>query len=353
MKWPRGRWREAAIALAVALPLIDYVLPASAQFASRLIPIFIFAILGLGLNLVTGSTGLLNLGAAAFMAIGAYTYAILTCDIYPFQIGFWLGLVAAIAGGALGGIVLGLPTMRLRGDYLAIVTLGFGEIVQDLLRNLQKITMGTHSINPLPPPSFGSAYVFTSATWQPWYYLYLFLLIVVVIALRNLGHSRIGRTWIAIREDELAARCMGISVPFAKLAAFATGSACCALAGALYAAHLGSSGDPGNYDFQMSTLALCIVILGGMGSIDGVLLGALLVMGFNSIVLDKIQDVINRHGGSGTSHVLATPNNWKYLIFGMTLIVMMRIRPEGLLPSKRRRLELHEQDPQTSAGAAS
>jgi branched-chain amino acid transport system permease protein len=331
-------WRWIALTLFLILPLADRHI---GHFSANLIPIFVFAIFGLGLNLVTGCTGMLNLGAAAFMAIGAYAFAILTCDIYPFQIGFWPGLGGALLAGAAAGWVLGLPTMRLRGDYLAIVTLGFGEITQDLLRNLAQITKGTQSINPLPPPTL-PGYAFTAQAWQPWYYLYLALLVLVVIVLRNLENSRIGRALVAIREDELAAASMGINVGRTKLAVFAGASALCALAGALYACRLGSSGEPSTYDFQMSIAALCIVILGGMGNINGVLLGALIVMGFNGIVLDKLNDIAIRNGWTGTGTVFASPNNWKYFIFGLTLVLMMRFRPEGLLPSRRLREEIRD-----------
>src|SRR5262249_11471422 len=154
----------------------------------------------------------------AFMAIGAYTFAILTCEIYPFQIGFWPGLLASLGVGALAGVILGLPTMRVSGDYLAIVTLGFGEIVQDTLRNLEGITKGTQGINPLPAPTF-LRYQFAAEDFIPWYYLFLGILVVIVLISSNLERSRTGRTWIAIREDELAARCMGINTVGAKLSA--------------------------------------------------------------------------------------------------------------------------------------
>jgi len=264
----RHRGELSALAVLLLLPAVDLLLPRNLQFAGLIPPIFVLAILGLGLNIVTGYTGLLNLGVAAFMAIGAYTCSILTCDIFPFQVGFWAALGFAVAAGAVSGFLLGLPTLRLRGDYLAIVTLGFGEIVQDTLKNLDTITKGTQGINPLPPPSvFG--YTFTPAEYQPWYYLLLVILLLVVLGVRNLEVSRCGRTWMAIREDELAARCMGVNVVRAKLAAFATGAALCALAGALWVSYLGTSGEPGNYDFQISILALCIVIVGGMASIPG------------------------------------------------------------------------------------
>ncbi len=341
MKSRRAIYAAAVAAFVLALPFLELLLPREMRFADQLRPVMVFAILGLGLNVVTGYTGLLNLGVAAFMAIGVYTYAILTCEIYPFQIGFWGGLAAALFSGALFGLLLGLPTIRLRGDYLAIVTLGFGEITQDVLRNLDSITKGTQSINPLPAPVLGS-YVFTSDFYQPWYYLYAAILGVVILVHRNLEHSRVGRVWSSIREDELAASCMGISEVRMKLLAFAIGAATCSFAGALWAALLGSSSEPGNYDFQISVIALCIVIVGGMGSIPGVLVGALVMIGFNSIILDKLSKFLISQGYADTTNVFASPNNWKFMIFGLALILMMRYRPEGLVPSRRIEAELHE-----------
>lgn len=330
-------------AIAVAIPLFDRFLPLEFRIAGLMRPIFIFAILGLGLNVVTGYTGLLNLGVAAFMAIGAYSYAILTCDIYPFRLGFWTALAFTVSIGAIAGVLLGLPTIRLRGDYLAIVTLGFGEIMQDSLRNLDTITQGTQGINPLPAPTIWG-YALGTQSLLAWYYLLLAVLALVALISRNLEHSRVGRSWISIREDELAATCMGINPVKIKLLAFAIGASFAGLAGALWAAFLGASGEPGNYDFQISIIALCIVIIGGMGNISGVLLGAFVISGFNSIVLTKLTTFLQQKGLVDTQNVITVPGNWKYMIFGFALILTMRFKPEGLLPSRQLKAELHEQD---------
>ena len=337
-----NRWRAkfeelqgitlALFLVALCLPLFDAALPREFKIADLMRPIFIFAILGLGLNIVTGYTGLLNLGVAAFMAIGAYSYSILSCDIYPFQLGFWGAVVCATFSGAISGVVLGLPTIRLQGDYLAIVTLGFGEIIQDSLKNLDSITKGTQGINPLPYPTF-FGYAFTAQEYLPWYYLFLAILVLVAVISYNLEHSRVGRAWISIREDELASGCMGIQPVKNKLLAFSVGAALCSLAGALWASYLGSSGEPGNYDFQVSVIALCIVIVGGMGNISGVLIGALLMVGFNSIFLVKLSDFLMREGMVSTTNVFSSPNNWKYMVFGLALILTMRFRPLGVLPA--------------------
>ena len=341
------RFHWTFLLIAALIPLVELILPGNRHFGDLLRPVFIMAMLGLGLNILTGFTGLLNLGVAAFMAVGAYSYAILTCDIYPFQLGFWTATGLTVLVGLAVGVFLGLPTIRLRGDYLAIVTLAFGEIVQDVLKNLDSITKGTQGINPLPSPSvFG--YQFRAETYQPWYYLFLGLLAVLVLLNRNLHRSRIGRAWISIREDELASSCMGINPMKMKLLAFALGAAQCSLAGALWASYLGSSGEPGSYDFQISILALCIVIVGGMGNVGGVLLGALVIVGFNSIVLETLTNFLKAHDLISSSNVFAAPGNWKYMLYGLALILMMRFRPEGLLPSRQVQAELHPQEPHVS-----
>ncbi len=321
------------ILIAALIPLLEMVLPKSLHFADALRPIIIFAILGLGLNIITGFCGMLHLGVAGLMAVGAYGFAILTCDIYPFQIGFFLGLVTVTISGMVIGTLLALPTMRLTGDYLAIVTLGFGEIIQNLLRNMESITKGTQGINPLPHPmAFGID--FMSWNGLPWFYLLLILLALVAFVSSHLEHSRIGRAWSAISEDELAASCMGIPLAKMKLMAVAIGSGICALAGALWASYLGSSGEPGNYDFQVSVVVLCVLIVGGLGSITGILIGALLVVGFNSIFLVQISNLLARYGISGSGNVMLSPNNWKFMVFGFALIIMMRCKPDGLWARK-------------------
>jgi branched-chain amino acid transport system permease protein len=342
----RPRWLRADViffAIAVLIPLIDAVLPGAWQIGRDMRPIFLFAILGLGLNIVTGFAGLLNLGVAAFMAIGVYSYGILSAEIYPFRLGFWGAIAITPLIGAVAGLVLGAPTLRLRGDYLAIVTLGFGEIVQDLLRNVETITRGTQGINPLAYPTF-LGYTFVPEVYEPWYYLFLAILLLVVIVNHNVEGSRLGRAFVSLREDELAAACMGINTVKIKLMAFALGAALASLMGGLFAAYLNSTGEPGNYDFTVSILAVCIVIVGGIGSISGVLVGALVMVGLDSLVLVKLAQWLENRGLSSSANVISTPNNWKFLIFGLALILMMRFRPEGLLPSRRMQAELHQED---------
>jgi branched-chain amino acid transport system permease protein len=330
---PFSRGQCIVLGCLAAAPLLERVIP-SLQLSSPLRTVIVFAIMALGLNIVVGWTGLLNLGIAAFAAIGAYTFGILTCETYPFQVGFWWGILLAGLVGAFAGWLLGAPTLRLRGDYLAIVTLGFGEIVQDGLKNLEVITKGTQGINPLPAPSFFGM-VLTSENNVQWFYLYLAILVVTVWLMRNLEFSRLGRQWFAVREDELAARCMAICPDKTKLKAFAAGAALAALSGALGASLLSSTGEPSNYDFQISILALCIVIVGGIGSITGVLLGAIVMVGLNVVVLPNIAESLQRNGIGSTSNVFSAPNNYKFLIFGLALVLMMRYRPDGLIQTKK------------------
>ncbi|MFO0783379.1 MAG: branched-chain amino acid ABC transporter permease [Phycisphaerales bacterium] len=356
---------DSCILLAFLLvPLLDRALPNDWQVGEPLTDVFVYAVLALGLNVLTGFTGLLNLGVAAFAALGAYAFAISTCEIYPFQLGFWPGLLVTLVVGAVAGFLLGAPTLRVRGDYLAIVTLGFGEIVKDTLINLEAITKGTQGINPLPKPSlFGTP---LEATGQ--YFLMLGILVAVVVGQRALEHSRMGRAWISIREDELASRAMGIRPDRTKMVAFATCAALAALAGGLMASRLSSSGEPNNYDFQVSVLALCIIIVGGLGSVRGVLLGALIVVGMNTMLLPWLGKVIGTpeqpdlaalkaaHGleyawlflKAWSANVLLSPDKWKFLLFGMALILMMIFRPEGLLPPRG----IHEEAPKEGEPAS-
>jgi branched-chain amino acid transport system permease protein len=339
----RAEWILLAIALAI--PVFDQLLPARLggwrigdEVCSR---VLIFAIMALGLNIVVGYTGLLHLGVAAFMAIGVYAYAILTCNIYPFQMGFWGGLVVAPLLTAAAGLFLGAPTLRLRGDYLAIVTLGFGEITKEAIKNLESITQGTQGINPLPSPVL-PGYAFESSRYEPWYFLYLAVVVGLVFFCRNLERSRVGRQWMTIREDELAATCMGVNPTKTKLLAFAVAAGICGLAGVLWAAKLKTTADPNAYDFNISISVLAILIVGGLGSLRGVLAGTAIVMGFD-ILLGKVTYELQRQGVSSSASVFLTPTNWKFLVYGLALVIMMRFRPEGIFPSTRIREELHEE----------
>jgi branched-chain amino acid transport system permease protein len=320
---------------------------------NRITDLFIFGILALGLNVVVGYTGLLHLGIGAFFGIGAYITAIATIDANPFHFGFGGAVIAAVGGAAFCGLILGAPTLRLRGDYLALVTLGFGEVVNVGLRNLEEITAGTRALGPIPPPSG----VFVE-DFRPYYYLGLAFLVGIVVVLMSLEQSRLGRALVALREDELAASCVGINVPRVKVAAFAFSAGIAGLAGCLYATKLTNTASPDTYGFNMSITVLCCVILGGLGSIRGVLLGVLLLKGYEFLLgpaIDEwsqgfrssVVEWLGSHFPDNPSLIekaqtVLTFSNWKLMIFGLALIVVVRFRPEGLLPSKRVRHEFHE-----------
>jgi branched-chain amino acid transport system permease protein len=249
------------------------------------------------------------------------------------------------------GLALGAPTLRLRGDYLAIVTLGFGEVVKVTLRNLEQITGGMKGLNPVPPPgagltvggiNLGLAFAI-DPRW--FYYLALVTLAGVVVAMRRLEHSRLGRAWVAVREDELAASAMGISATRVKLSAFAMSSAVAGLAGCLYAASLSTTADPNAYDFNRSIMVLCAVILGGLGSIPGTLLGVALLVGFDTVLAPWADSAIQQWNINPSGSSLLSFSGWRLAIFGLALVLVMRYRPEGLVPSRRLAAELHEAHP--------
>jgi branched-chain amino acid transport system permease protein len=351
---PRGWDLLVVLAVLVLLPIrfTDHVFVPPPIY-NRITDLFIFAILALGLNVVVGYTGLLHLGIGAFFGIGAYLTGIATVQAYPFQMGLAGSVIVATVGAALCGLILGAPTLRLRGDYLALVTLGFGEVVNVSLRNLEEITAGTRALGPIPPP--GVKFV---VEYWPYYYLALGFLTIVVLLLMSFEQSRLGRALVALREDELAASCTGINVPRVKLAAFALSAGIAGLAGCLYATKLTNTANPDTYGFNMSITVLCCIILGGLGSIRGALLGVLLLKGYEFLLgpaLDQwsqgfkanVVESLKLHFPDNDSLVekaqtLLTFSNWKLMIFGLALIIVVRFRPEGLLPSKRVQHELHE-----------
>ena len=269
----RERWEIVALCVLAVAPLVVPAL--GGALGGQITTLFIYCILALGLNVMVGYTGLVHLGIAAFFGIGAYLMAILTVPMYPFQIGWFAAAIVSVLVTAGIGLALGGPTLRLRGDYLAVVTLGFGEVVKVTLRNLEQITGGMKGLNPVPPPGAGVKVAgidlgLAFAIDPRWfYYLSLLALAGVVLAMRRLENSRLGRAWVAVREDELAASAMGISATKVKLSAFAMSSAVAGLAGCLYAGSLSTTADPNAYDFNRSIMVLCAVILGGLGSIPG------------------------------------------------------------------------------------
>jgi branched-chain amino acid transport system permease protein len=269
----------------------------------------IYIVLALGLNIIVGQAGLLHLGYVAFYAIGAYTYAIMSTR---FGLSFWPGLVAGAATAAVFAVMLGSPILRLRGDYFAIVTLGLGEITRIILNNWDSMTGGPNGISQVGRPVL-AGYVFH--TTYDFYYLILLMTVGTVYAMKRIMVSRIGRAWIAIREDEIAAEAMGINTFRLKLLAFVLGSAWAGLTGVFFAAKMAFV-SPESFTFFESVMILCMVVLGGMGSIPGIILGALLLITLPEVFRD-FQD-------------------YRMLAFGAALVLMMVFRPQGLLGSVKK-----------------
>lgn len=316
-----------ALALAILYPLT------LEPFWQRVLAsqIAIYVLLALGLNVVVGLAGLLDLGFIAFFAIGAYTTAYFTGTLPvepPVILNPFFIVPFAVIVAALSGVVLGGPTLRLRGDYLAIVTLGFGEIIRILLVNGDNIagnnvTNGPRGAVGIPHPSIDLGPI--EYTWKlkqlPYYYLLLAVIILVVIAFRNLEESRIGRAWTAIREDEVAAGASGVPTIKFKLLAFAIGASTSGLAGVFYATNIGTIA-PDQFIFLASILVLVMVIFGGMGSLAGVIFGAAVLQWLPNLLRDFV------------------PPEDRYIYFGALLVVMMIFRPQGLVPSRRRSREI-------------
>ncbi len=312
--------------ISIAIVFLILVLPQLTDLFQNAVlsAVIIFVVMGLGLNIVVGYAGLLDLGYVAFFGIGAYTFGLLSApesfvlvNLPAFGgVTFWSGLPIAILAGVITGVLLGIPVLRMRGDYLAIVTLGFGEIIRLLLLNLRDFTGGPGGVLNIPAPI-----VFGVDLGNPKGIFYLGMLfsgIVAFITIR-LRDSRLGRSWIALREDEDVARAMGINLVAIKLLAFATGAAFAAAAGALYASRQVNI-FPDNFTLLVSIDVLSLIIIGGLGSIEGVVLGSIALIGLPEI--------------------LRSVNEYRILTFGALLVVMMILRPEGLLPSARRQREL-------------
>jgi branched-chain amino acid transport system permease protein len=278
----------------------------------------IYIMLGIGLNVVVGFAGLLDLGYVAFFAIGAYGYALLASPQFGIHVPFWLMLPGCVAIAGIGGALLGIPVLRMRGDYLAIVTLGFGEIIRILLNNLDPVTNGPRGLLRIDPPMIGDFPVNAPARW---YYLILAGIIVSVLIADRLNNSRTGRAWIAMREDQDAASVMGINILKYKLLAFVIGASFAGIGGAIFAARQGSI-FPENFSLMVSINVLCLIIIGGMGSIPGVIIGAVILIGL--------------------PEVLRGVQQYRMLVFGGLLVATMIFRPTGFIPSARRKMEFKE-----------
>ncbi|MBI4756972.1 MAG: ABC transporter ATP-binding protein [Betaproteobacteria bacterium] len=309
----------------------------------------LFIFLSLGLNIVVGYAGLLDLGYIAFYAVGAYAYALLASPHFGLHLPFWAILPIGAAVACLFGVLLGAPTLKLRGDYLAIVTLGFGEIIRIFLNNLSSpfnITAGPQGITLIDPVrvgaiTFGRTDIFVGLVFSgpvKYYYLLLLLLLAVIVINIRLQHSRIGRAWEAIREDEIAARACGINTRNIKLLAFAMGASFGGVAGGMFSAIQGFI-SPESFVLVESIMVLSMVVLGGMGNIWGVIAGALLLSFVPEILRYTVEPVQRAVFG----RMLVEPEVIRMLLFGLALVLMMRFRPAGLFPSRLRRRELTQE----------
>jgi len=348
------------VALALALIIVPVVLQAATGlgfFVRILVVVGIWVLLALGLNIVVGYAGLLDLGYIAFYAMGAYA-GVLLGQLVSGTVGgatYWLMLIPAALVGALTGLALGFPVLKLRGDYLAIVTLGFGEIVRICLNNdLFGLSNGATGLPRgvqvmVPPwpsqwlmdnvrfPTPVGEFVFTTNLF--WYFVVLMLIIGAIVMIRRLDNSRLGRAWVAMRENEVAAAACGVNIRTQKLWAFALGAMSGGIAGVTFA-YVQQFISPESFTFMESVFVVCIVVLGGMGSIPGVIVGALLIRGIPELIQGLIVSGLVQVSGDASSAI----TGYRFLVFGLLMVIMMAVRPQGILPSKRRARELHPDD---------
>lgn len=310
-------FRVAALAIlatvAVVFPLVFSTYQTNIMTSTML-----YVVLGLGLNIVVGLAGLLDLGYVAFYAVGAYAYALLN---YHFGLGFWTVLPVGALLGALFGLMLGFPVLRLRGDYLAIVTLGFGSIIRLVLENWNEFSKGPSGISNIARPGFFGVNFTVSESVTYLYYIMLGLVLVTILVVNRLKESRIGRAWMALREDEIACQAMGIDKMKTKLLAFALGATWAGIAGVVFAAKT-TFINPASFTFLESAFILSIVVLGGMGSILGVVLGAFIL-----ILLPEYMRAFSEY---------------RMLLFGAIMVLVMVFRPQGLVKFQRRHYEVKE-----------
>jgi branched-chain amino acid transport system permease protein len=300
------------VGLVVVMSLV-FPLVLSTYQTNIMITALIYVVLGLGLNIVVGLAGLLDLGYVAFYAVGAYAYALLN---YHFGLGFWAILPVGGLLGALFGILLGFPVLRLRGDYLAIVTLGFGEIIRLILENWNAFSFGPSGIAGIDRPGFFGMELNLHQVTVYTYYLMIAMVFITIFVVNRLQNSRIGRAWLALREDEIACQAMGIDKTKTKLLAFSLGATWAGFMGVVFAAKT-TFINPASFTFLESAIILSIVVLGGMGSIIGVILGALIL-----ILLPEY---------------LRAFSDYRMLIFGATMVLMMVFRPQGLIAGVRKK----------------
>ena len=346
---PAGVWIGFAL-IGAALAALPFVVGLGGQTWVRITNFaLLYVMLALGLNIVVGFAGLLDLGYIAFYAVGAYLYALLASPHFGLHLPFWAILPIGFLVACVFGVLLGAPVLRLRGDYLAIVTLGFGEIIRIFINNLNSpynITNGPQGITLIDPVRIGGLSFATTETVAgltftapvKYYYLLLALVLVIIVVNMRLQDSRIGRAWEAIREDEIAAQAMGINLRNMKLLAFAMGASFGGVAGGMFSAIQGFI-SPESFGLFESIIVLTMVVLGGMGNIPGVILGAVLLSVFPEALryMSPLQNAV-------FGRELIDPEAARLLIFGLAMIFIMLFRPAGLLPSEVRKRELSLQN---------
>ncbi len=341
------------VLLGVTLAILPFVLGMVGQSWVRTLNFaLLYVMLALGLNIVVGFAGLLDLGYIAFYAVGAYAWALLASPHFGLHLPFWVVLPIGVSLAALFGVLLGIPVLKLRGDYLAIVTLGFGEIIRIFMNNLDapiNITNGPQGINRIDTFAVGDfafgrsqeMFGFRITGPEKYYYLLLFITLLIVLVCARLQNSRIGRAWEAVREDEVAAKAMGINTRNIKLLAFAMGATFGGVAGALFASMQGFV-SPESFSLTESILILCMVVLGGMGNIFGVVLGAVLL----SIFPEFLRAIVVPLQQTLFGDVILDPEAIRMLLFGFALVLVMIFRPAGLWPSAVRRREFTSKEGQ-------
>jgi branched-chain amino acid transport system permease protein len=344
------KWLVGGILLVIVIPFATSGGPTYDSYMEVATQCGIYIAMALGLNIVVGFAGLLELGFVAFFAIGAYTYAIfatpqannfISGHLFPLSGSFfWVFILIGGFMAALFGVLLGLPVLRVKGDYLAIVTLGFGEIIRIIFNNLEKpinITNGAMGLSSIQPPNlFGFQFTFP----HQFYFIVIAILIIVIFTVRRLEHSKMGRSWKAIRENEIAAQSMGIPLIRTKLTAFAVGASFSGMMGVVFAAKQ-TFIDPTSFTLLESTTILVMVILGGMGSVPGVILGAALVTILNLQVLTELTNWLNQLTMNGTINIpnALSPSKMQRFIFGAILVLIAIFRPYGLIRAKNRKVD--------------
>lgn len=340
------KWLRFVLLAIVLVGVIPYVAGDNRYYMDVLVQVAIYVAMGLGLNIVVGFAGLLDLGYVAFFAAGAYAYAIFSTsqasnfiEGYTALTGewFWLFLIVGLLVAAIFGILLGLPVLRVKGDYLAIVTLGFGEIIRIVFNNLDKpvnITNGPQGITPIPSPELFGILMNTP---YHLYFVVLGIIALIILANARFANSRLGRAWIAIREDELAAQSMGINLLNTKLTAFALGASFAGIVGVVFAAKQ-TFIDPTSFTLMESIGILVMVILGGSGSISGVVLGAAFVTILQVQLLKEFSNYLQLLKSQGILDLPTQldPSKFQRLVFGIMLILVALYRPKGLIPAKRK-----------------